>query len=69
MIRIIKKIRYFLLILLTQLITVSLAFGQVDQSTDKNHNEQVTIIGSFDPSINEAYKSNHPANTQKRGCG
>ena len=58
MIRIIKNIKSFLLILLTQLITVSLAFGQVDQSTDKNHNEQVTIIGSFDPSINEAYKIN-----------
>ena len=32
--------------------------AQDPDGTSKNHNEQVTIISSFDPSINQAYKIN-----------
>ena len=32
--------------------------AQQQQNMDRNHNEQVTIIGSFDPTINQAYKIN-----------
>jgi hypothetical protein len=32
---------------------------------DKNHNEQVTIVGSFDPEINEAYKINQKPKEHK----
>ena len=35
-----------------------LSFGQDPVKTSQNHNEQVTIISSFDPSINQAYKIN-----------
>ena len=45
--------------LLLLLFTSSLlTFGQVQQNLDRDHNEQVTIIGSYDPSINEAFKIN-----------
>jgi len=35
-----------------------LALGQAQQNLGRDHNEQVTIIGSYDPSINEAFKIN-----------
>ena len=54
MIQITHKIHGFLLVSLTMLVPASLLFGQ----EDKNHNEQVTIIGSIDPSINDAFKIN-----------
>ncbi len=43
------------------LIPSGLLFGQ----EDKNHNEQVTIIGSIDPSINEAYKINQQPGSEQ----
>lgn len=54
-------IQFVLIVLLIQ--TVTIAFGQEGQNTDKDHNEQVTIIGSFDPSINEAFKVNQKPET------
>ncbi len=36
---------------------VQTVFAQ-QQNLDRDHNEQVTIIGSFDPTINQAYKIN-----------
>lgn len=52
------QIKFALLILFIQSTAINLALGQQGETTDKKHNEQVTIIGSFDPSINEAYKVN-----------
>jgi hypothetical protein len=37
--------------------------AQTESDIDNNHNEQVTIIGSFDPKINEAYKINQKPST------
>jgi len=48
------KTHGFFLVLLTILMPTGILIGQEDNS----HNEQVTIIGSIDPSINEAYKIN-----------
>lgn len=56
--RIILQIKFALLILFIQTTAINLALGQQGEAAGKNHNEQVTIIGSFDPSINEAYKIN-----------
>ncbi len=52
------QIKFSIIVLLIQITVLQMALGQQEQTTDKNHNEQVTIIGSFDPSINEAYKVN-----------
>jgi hypothetical protein len=52
-----------LAVVLIQISAISYTFGQTEQTEDKNHNEQVTIIGSFDPSINEAYKLNQKPET------
>jgi len=35
-----------------------MGFGALSQQNTGSHNEQVTIVGSYDPSINEAYKIN-----------
>lgn len=43
---------------LVALFVALFSFGQSQQNLDRNHNEQVTIIGSYDPSINEAFKIN-----------
>lgn len=45
-------------ILLILLACSLLTFGQAQQNLGLSHNEQVTIIGSYDPSINEAFKIN-----------
>ena len=52
------SMKFMFAAVLIQLVAISQVFSQAVQSGDKNHNEQVTIIGSFDPSINEAYKVN-----------
>lgn len=46
------------LVLIVVVSLVQFSFGQQQQNMDRNHNEQVTIIGSFDPTINQAYKIN-----------
>jgi hypothetical protein len=51
-------IKFALIVLFIQITVMPVAISQQEPTTDKNHNEQVTIIGSFDPSINEAYKVN-----------
>ncbi|MCF6169766.1 MAG: hypothetical protein L3J66_02155 [Bacteroidales bacterium] len=50
--------RFHQLLLLMALVIVVPAIGQQEQNLDRNHNEQVTIIGSFDPTINQAFKIN-----------
>ncbi|MCB2208542.1 MAG: TonB-dependent receptor [Bacteroidetes bacterium] len=57
------QIKFALIVLFIQTTAMQIAFGQQEETTDKNHNEQVTIIGSFDPSINEAYKVNQKPET------
>lgn len=48
-----------IVILLFLLFTINLlTFSQVQQNLDRDHNEQVTIISTYDPSINEAFKIN-----------
>ncbi len=43
----------------------SILHSQTQTPSGKNHNEQVTIVSSFDPSINQAYKINtSPANLE-----
>jgi len=52
-----KRMNRFILLIL--LFTSNLlTFSQAQQNLDRDHNEQVTIIGSYDPSINEAFKLN-----------
>jgi len=46
------------LFLSTLILLVQISFGQQQQNMNRDHNEQVTIIGSFDPTINQAYKIN-----------
>ena len=43
-------------VVLVQLAIIVRMNAQTEESADKNHNEQVTIVGSFDPKINEAFK-------------
>ena len=33
-------------------------YGQQNQTLNRDHNEQVTIVGTYDPSINQAFKIN-----------
>ena len=49
-----KLIKPAILVLAILILSTS-AFSQVEQP-NINHNEQVTIIGTYDPSINEAFK-------------
>ena len=52
------SMKFMFAAVLIQIAAITQTFSQAVQTNDKNHNEQVTIIGSFDPSINEAYKVN-----------
>ncbi len=45
-------------IVIVVLISTVVAQAQQPEGTSTSHNEQVTIISSFDPSINQAYKIN-----------
>lgn len=46
------------LLLITAVLLMQTTFAQQQQNMNRDHNEQVTIIGSFDPTINQAYKIN-----------
>ena len=47
-----------LIFIIALVLFVQISFGQQQQNMNRDHNEQVTIIGSFDPTINTAFKIN-----------
>jgi hypothetical protein len=63
MIKMTRHIQSIGLLVLTTLLVFLTGKLQAQENTD--HNEQVTIIGSFDPSINEAYKINQRPQEQQ----
>ena len=52
------RFKISLLLILFGLLTASISNAQTQSESSNKHDEQVTIISTFDPSINQAFKLN-----------
>lgn len=62
---ILKRIMDFFRVMILAVFILVIGFTSMAQENTQDHNEQVTIVGSYDPSINEAYKINIKPNANE----